>query len=266
MGGNSVTADKLWFPEDPFVNSNNPPSISSLCSRSRSTSQPSRIDRYFCTQLDFSRSLPPSLRIRAANAFPAGGSSSASSSSSAMVSSPPDFPLFASLGPAVKDVFLLICAIDILLCGFIPTIQRPSPTRTETIEATHFALDTIKKQKSLCVYLKSGTHGGLVLSCLIRATGWANAPRWGGRLRCWLAPPPPTTSNLDLQCGADRHPSSPFALSGSSVGQRGTRVSLAYKILTANHVLIMQQINPKGLHHTTDECSIRVPQMSGRQF
>jgi hypothetical protein len=24
------------------------------------------------------------------------------------------------------------------------------------------------------------------LSCLIRATGWANAPRWGGRLRCWL--------------------------------------------------------------------------------
>jgi hypothetical protein len=43
-------------------------------------------------------------------------------------------------------------------------------------------------------------------------------------------------------------------------------VSLAYKILTANHVLIMQQINPKGLHHTTDECSIRVPQTSGRQF
>ena len=38
-------------------------------------------------------------------------------------------------------------------------------------------------------------------------------------------------------------------------------VSLAYKILTANHVLIMQ---PKG--RTTDECSIRVPQMSGRQF
>jgi hypothetical protein len=32
---------------------------------------------------------------------------------------------------------------------------------------------------------------GLVLSCLIRATGWANAPRWGGRLRCWLAAPLP---------------------------------------------------------------------------
>jgi hypothetical protein len=39
-------------------------------------------------------------------------------------------------------------------------------------------------------------------------------------------------------------------------------VSLAYKILTANHVLIMQWT----LHRTTDERSIRVPQMSGRQF
>jgi hypothetical protein len=32
---------------------------------------------------------------------------------------------------------------------------------------------------------------GLVLSCLIRATGWADAPRWGRRLRCWLATPLP---------------------------------------------------------------------------
>jgi hypothetical protein len=39
-------------------------------------------------------------------------------------------------------------------------------------------------------------------------------------------------------------------------------VYLAYKILTANHVLIMQWT----LHRTTDECSIRAPQMSGRQF
>jgi hypothetical protein len=31
----------------------------------------------------------------------------------------------------------------------------------------------------------------LVLSCLIRASCWANAPRWGGRLRCWLAAPLP---------------------------------------------------------------------------
>jgi hypothetical protein len=44
-----------------------------------------------------------------------------------------------------------------------------------------------------------------------------------GRAAALLARcPPPTTSNLDLLlCGADRHPSSPFALSGSSVGQRG---------------------------------------------
>jgi hypothetical protein len=31
----------------------------------------------------------------------------------------------------------------------------------------------------------------LVLSCLIHASCWANAPRWGGRLRCWLAAPLP---------------------------------------------------------------------------
>ena len=43
-----------------------------------------------------------------------------------------------------------------------------------------------------------------------------------GRAAALLAGcPPPTTSTMDLQCGADRHPSSPFALSGSSVGQRG---------------------------------------------
>ena len=43
-----------------------------------------------------------------------------------------------------------------------------------------------------------------------------------GRAAALLARcPPPTTSNLGLLCGADRHPSSPFALSGSSVGQRG---------------------------------------------
>jgi hypothetical protein len=44
-----------------------------------------------------------------------------------------------------------------------------------------------------------------------------------GRAAALLARcPPPTTANLDLQCSADRHPSSPFALlPGSSVGQRG---------------------------------------------
>jgi hypothetical protein len=43
-----------------------------------------------------------------------------------------------------------------------------------------------------------------------------------GRAAALLARgPPPTTANWDRLCGADRHPSSPFALSGSSVGQRG---------------------------------------------
>jgi hypothetical protein len=31
----------------------------------------------------------------------------------------------------------------------------------------------------------------LVLSCLTHASCWANAPRWGGRLRCWPAAPLP---------------------------------------------------------------------------
>jgi hypothetical protein len=70
----------------------------------------------------------------------------------------------------------------------------------------------------------------LVLPCLIHASCWAGAPRWGGRLRCWLASPlplPQTWTCCAVQI-ADRHPSSPFALSGSpfalsgsSVGQRG---------------------------------------------
>jgi hypothetical protein len=110
--------------------------------------------------------------------------------------------------------------------------------------------------------------GCLVLSCLIyieperlrawgevaawasiRATGWADAPRWGGRLRCWLATPLPLPQQWT--CSAvqivTRGPLSLY------LGPRLVNVvSLAYKILTANHVLIMQ---PKG--RTTDECSIR---------
>jgi hypothetical protein len=44
----------------------------------------------------------------------------------------------------------------------------------------------------------------LVLSCLV-----LYAPL--GRAAALLAGcPPPTTSTMDLQCGADRHPSSPF--------------------------------------------------------
>ena len=109
--------------------------------------------------------------------------------------------------------------------------------------------EALRRAPGMCV---------LVLSCLIRATGWANAPRWGGRLRCWLAAPLPLPQQWT--CSAvqivTRVPLSLY------LGPRLVNVvSLAYKILTANHVLIMQ---PKG--RTTDECSIRVPQMSGRQF
>jgi hypothetical protein len=101
-------------------------------------------------------------------------------------------------------------------------------------------------------------HGCLVLSYLIRATGWADAPRWGGRLRCWLAAPLPLPQQWTCRAvqSVTRVPLSLY------LGPRLVNVvSLAYKILTANHVLIIQ---PKG--RTTDECSIRVPQMSGRQF
>jgi hypothetical protein len=42
------------------------------------------------------------------------------------------------------------------------------------------------------------------LSCLIRATGWANAPRWGGRLRCWLAAPLPLPQHCPPAASADR--------------------------------------------------------------
>jgi hypothetical protein len=61
------------------------------------------------------------------------------------------------------------------------------------------------------------------LSCLVLyPRHWLGERSPLGRAAALLAGcPPPTTSNLDLQCGADRHPSSPFALSGSSVGERG---------------------------------------------
>jgi hypothetical protein len=100
----------------------------------------------------------------------------------------------------------------------------------------------------------------LVLSCLIRATGWANAPRWGGRLRCWLATPLPLPQQWTSCSAVQIVTRVPLSL---YLGPRLVNVvSLACKILTANHVLIMQW----ALHRTTDECSIRVPQMSGRQF
>ena len=100
----------------------------------------------------------------------------------------------------------------------------------------------------------------LVLSCLIRATGWANAPRWGGRLRCWLATPLPLPQQWTCSSAVQIVTRVPLSL---YLGPRLVNVvSLSYKILTANRVLVMQWT----LHRTTDERSIRVPQMSGRQF
>jgi hypothetical protein len=40
------------------------------------------------------------------------------------------------------------------------------------------------------------------LSCLIHASCWANAPRWGGRLRCWLAAPLPLPQTWTWTCCA----------------------------------------------------------------
>jgi hypothetical protein len=60
------------------------------------------------------------------------------------------------------------------------------------------------------------------LSCLVLSytRHWLGGRSPLGRAAALLAGcPPPPTSNL--QCGADRHQSPPFALSGSSVGQRG---------------------------------------------
>jgi hypothetical protein len=53
--------------------------------------------------------------------------------------------------------------------------------------------------------------------------GWANVPRWGERQRRWLASllssPPTALTILGPTCCAGHHPSCPFTLSGSSVGQ-----------------------------------------------
>jgi hypothetical protein len=72
----------------------------------------------------------------------------------------------------------------------------------------------LAEDAQVCISLQNATR---VLSCLLLGE---RSPL--GRAAALLAGcPPPTTSTMDLQCGADRHPSSPFALSGSSVGQRG---------------------------------------------
>jgi hypothetical protein len=67
----------------------------------------------------------------------------------------------------------------------------------------------------------SSAHSGrCTRSCLALSytRHWLGERSPLGRAAVLLAGcPPPTASNLDLQCGADCHPSSPFALSGSSV-------------------------------------------------
>ena len=101
-----------------------------------------------------------------------------------------------------------------------------------------------------------------VLSCLVLYAPLAGRTLPAGEGGCaagWL-PPSHYLNNGPAVCSAvqivTRVPLSLY------LGPRLVNVvSLAYKILTANHVLIMQ---PRG--RTTDECSIRVPQMSGRQF
>jgi hypothetical protein len=70
----------------------------------------------------------------------------------------------------------------------------------------------------LCVFLRLGYGGrlaggrgrGVVLSCLICARCWADAPRWGGRQRwCWQAvplPPPQVYLGLLVVQAATRVP------------------------------------------------------------
>jgi hypothetical protein len=56
----------------------------------------------------------------------------------------------------------------------------------------------------------------LVLSCIIRATDWADAPRWGGRLlHCWLAAPLPLPRVL-----VSPNSSVPFVQSADGSGWR----------------------------------------------
>jgi hypothetical protein len=92
--------------------------------------------------------------------------------------------------------------------------------------------------KNFAAKKKKKRRGGvLALSCLIHASCWANAPRWGGRLHCWLAAPPPLPQTWTC-CAVQIATRVPLSL---YLGPRLVNVvSLAYKILTANHVLIMQ--------------------------
>jgi hypothetical protein len=55
--------------------------------------------------------------------------------------------------------------------------------------------------------------------------------------------PSSSTSNLDLLCGTDRHPSSPFALSGSSVGQRGIFAQTTQLLVPAKQTISVSYLD-----------------------
>jgi hypothetical protein len=100
-----------------------------------------------------------------------------------------------------------------------PRAAVSKPIQPQLMEHT-LSMD-IETSKSL-IARRAGLLS-FALSCLIHASCWARTlPAGGGGCAVGsLPPPPPPKVNLDLQCGADHHPSSPFALYGSSVGQRG---------------------------------------------
>jgi hypothetical protein len=90
------------------------------------------------------------------------------------------------------------------------------------------------------------------LSCLVLYAPLAGRTLPAGEGGCaagWLPPPHYLNNGPAVRCRSS--PEFPFRFIWV-LGRLVNVVSLAYKILTANHVLIMQ---PRG--RTTDECSIR---------
>jgi hypothetical protein len=86
----------------------------------------------------------------------------------------------------------------------------------------------------------------LVLSCTRLVLG-ERSPL--GRAAALLARcPPPTASNLDLLCGADRHPSPPFALSGSSVSQRGIFAQTTELLVPAKQTISVSWCSSTSFH------------------
>jgi hypothetical protein len=99
----------------------------------------------------------------------------------------------------------------------------PNPARATNTMPNSFRCGMLLRLDDLFLgFLKN-----VVLSCLYRLytprAGRA-LPAGGGGLRCWFAAPPPlpqTWTCCAVQIVTRGRPSSPFALSGSSVGQRG---------------------------------------------